>query len=327
MDNQVIQTKPQDQADDAFGRLDFLFSQIPDHVYDWLFSEQAAANVAALATRFALSEIQTVQLARLTGLAILKDMSLSAMTLELKKSLVLDDTLTRQLAIATAQVQFLPIRDHLVGVEDFIRQLGGSLPATLPPILKPARTISGAAADEKISASAPTPTSAVVQKTLRQLAQENKDSLNQNLTTRPIKIADFDQPVRPTIKNWLVDYVKIKGAGHHESLERIDYMFNTPNAKDLSKEERALVTAILSAYDNDSPLPVRESNQAVLLEKLTETASPNTAPGGDLPKDGSSAKYREPVSPEDMAGPLKQAPPAKPAPRLSGNIIDLKDLE
>lgn len=172
----------------------------------------------------------------------------------------------------------------------------------------------------------PTPSPTITQKTLRQLAQDNKDALNQNLTSAPIKVTDFDQPVRPTIKNWLVDYVKIKGAGHHESLARSDYLSNSPNAKDLPAEERSLVAAILRAYDDDLPLPVNETDQTILLEKLTVPELSRQTQAEPKPlQSRQTTPYREPISQEDLSGPLKQTP-AKPAPRLSGNIIDLKDL-
>jgi hypothetical protein len=35
--------------------------------------------------------------------------------------------------------------------------------------------------------------------------------------------------------------------------------------------------------------------------------------------------YREPITEDDLTGPQKSSP--RPTPRISGNIIDLKDLE
>lgn len=304
-------------------RIDFLFSQIPDHVNEWLFSDTAAQNVRALAKKFNLSPDQTAQLARITGLAALKDFPLTNLVPELKESLNLDDSTAKQLAVATALTQFLVIRDHLVEVGGFIRQLGGSLPATLPPLAK--------ASTSSTVAPIPTPMAiSIIQKTLRQIAKDNKDSLNQLLTNAPIKIADFEQPVRPTIKNWLVDYVKTKGAGHHESLERGDYLFSSPNAKPLSEEGRNLVSAILKAYDDDLPLPVNSQDQTILLEKIEEplVKEPTAIPAAPQKTiNNTLGGYREPILKEDLAGPLKDQAPPKPAPRLSGNIIDLKDMQ
>lgn len=177
----------------------------------------------------------------------------------------------------------------------------------------------------------------IIQKTLRQLAQDSKNALNQNLTDEPIKIAGFDRPVRPTIKNWLVDYVRIKGAGHHEYLERSDYLFNSANPKALPEKERVLVAAILRAYDDDLPLPIDSRSQTVLLERLekTENTKSKTDPvaarqenrtDNRNQQNGSDEKYREPISDEDLAGPVKRVAPT-PAPRLDGNIIDLKNTQ
>lgn len=340
MANQIAQKSSINQQNDNIARLDALFSQLPNHVYDWLFSEQTGQDINGLSKKFGLTERQAKEIMRITGLAALKDFPLSQMIPEIKISLNIDDQLAKQIAVAIAQTQFLSLRDHLVDVENFIRQMGGSLPTALPPLQKSVGAATGSPAP------APTPPINIVQKTLRQLVKDNKDALNQNLTAVPIKIADFDQPVRPTIKNWLVDYVKQKGAGHHEALERGDYLFNSVNSRPLPENEKALLAEILRAYDDDSPLPVDEAIQTILLDKLTvslpnlpkatpaATAAtqppipPIAAPRGDLPKsEPPYGGYREPVSEADLSGPFKRQPPAKPAPRLSGNIIDLKDLQ
>jgi hypothetical protein len=128
-----------------------------------------------------------------------------------------------------------------------------------------------------------------------------------------------------------VDYVKTKGAGHHESLERGDYLFSSPNAKPLLENERSLVSAILKAYDDDLPLPVNVQDQTILLENIkTEKTITNEtneqAPILTTPSNVPSG-YREPIAKEDLIGPLKNQAPPKNTPRLSGNIIDLKDLQ
>lgn len=323
MDNQVTQN--QTQEENAFAHLDFLFSQIPDHVYYWLFSEQAAINVTALAKRFSLNEIKTIQLARITGLVILKDLPLSTMALELKRFLKLDDTLIRQLSISTATVQFLPIRDHLINVEAFIQQMGGSLPSTLPPLLKSTSTIKYQSPIESISAP-DTKIPPAQQKSLRQIVQENKEILNQILTTSPLNIADFDQPVRGTIKNWLADYVKQKGAERHDQMARGDYLFKSNNTKNLSSQEKLLIAEILKSYDENSTLNYDETNRIILLEN-SEKKSPETPriPGPVLPSENLSSPYREPIEKKDLSS--SAFSPPKAAPQIDGHVINLKDLQ
>ncbi len=325
MDTQDIQNQApaQNENENAFARLDFLFSQIPDHVYAWLFSEQTAMNVAALAKQFSLNDVQTVQLARITGLAIIKDISLPAMTLELKKSLSLDDAAIRQLAVSIALAQFLPIRDHLISVEDFIRQLGGSLPAVLPPLLKSSPTINYPVVTPS---SAPTSTITLAQKTLRQIVQENKEVLNQTLTAAPLKIADFDQLVRGTIKNWLADYVKQKGAERHDQMVRGDYLFKSDNTKKLSPQEKLLVAEILKSYDENSTLNYNEERKIIILENIEK--NPPQIPEKSAPVatgTNSSPIYREPIEKKDLSDPV--IPPPKTTPQINGRVINLKDLQ
>lgn len=314
MDNQTVQNQTQAPEENAFAHLDFLLSQIPDHVYYWLFSEQAALNVMALAKRFSLDEVKTIQLARITGLVILKEISLPTMTLEFKRYLSLDDTVTHQLAISTATVQFLPIRDHLINVEDFIRQMGGSLPTALPPLLK---STSAANYQSVVkTTSLPDPKITFSQKSLRQIVQENKEVLNQILTTSPLKIADFDQPVRGTIKNWLADYVKQKGAERHDQMIRGDYLFKSDNTKSLSSQEKLSIAEILKSYDENSVLNYDETNKIIILEKSEKPAPVATPTNSPL----ASSTYREP--PEKAV-----SSPKTVAPSIDGRVINLKDLQ
>lgn len=317
---------------ELFQYLDLLFSQLPNHVNDWLFSEEATQNIIALAIKFNLNKDQTEQLARIAGFTVLKDSPMTDLAPTLKEILNVGDLQAKQISLAVAQTLFLPIRDHMRGVEDYIRQLGGQIPATLPPLKKPVNA--------GTETSSPMPQIVIVQKTLRQLVKDNKDALNQNLTNAPIKITDFDQPVRPTIKNWLVDYVKQKGAGHHEAMDRSDYLFNSFNSRPLPEQDRALLAEILRAYDDEISLPVDEETKAILLDKLTSSAPSVPA----LPRSGSvtpsapsaavmspaapaqNTSYREPISETDLSGPLGKPAPARPAPRLNGNIIDLSEI-
>jgi hypothetical protein len=162
-------------------------------------------------------------------------------------------------------------------------------------------------------------------------AQENKEVLNQLLTTAPIKIAGFEQPMPPTIKNWLTDYIKQKGTERHDFLERSNYLFNNSNVKSLPEKEREMVIEILKSYDNDSPLPFDGQSKLIVIEKLSspETQIIPTPPQAPPAQHSSSIPkrdtYREPINKDDLIGPQKPLP--RPAPRIDGNIIDLKDLE
>lgn len=341
------------------------FSKLPDDVLAWLFSEQATKYNAEISERFKLSNDQSGSLARITGQMILKEMKLDYLPTALQENLKINPDLARQIALAVAEKQFLPVRKYLGGTENLIVSLGGILPPHPPD----ASELMNKIAIIAVSDSHAQP---IIKKPFRLAVQENKEVLNQILTTDPIKIAEFEQPVRPTIKNWLSDYIKHKGTGYHDELERSDYLYKSLNAINLPGEERAKLAKILRAYDEDSEVPISSENKLILIEELakkeapplpkavtptpaptpspvqppstppppaTPTPQPPPAPRPivppptppptptslppSLPRTDPDT-YREPVSEEDLEGPLK--PLTKPQPKLNGNVVDLKNF-
>ena len=362
-DQNTNQSEPETKQLDDF---QVKFLRLPANVQNWMCSFEAADNTGKITQKFNLPKSTNPIVAKLTGDAILKDIVIEALPNLLQENLRVDDQTARQLALEIAQKQLLILRNHLRSVEGFILKLGGTLPRALPSFEPqvPERTF---------EAATQIPIPKIVKKPFRLAVQENKEILNQLLTANPIKIADFEQPVRPTIKNWLSDYIKHKGTGYHDELERSDYLYKSSNAINLPGEERAKLSKILRAYDEDSEVPVSSENKLILIEELAKkeapplpkavtppsapTPSPVQPPSTPLPpaapppqpppaarpfmsppipsptpaasppplpKTGLDT-YREPVNEEDLEGPLK--PPVKPAPRLEGNVVDLKNLD
>jgi len=309
---------------------DTRFSKLPDHVLSWLFSTEAADNIREIAKNFNLEKEKIPILAKIVGQVILKEIPLEKIPVAIKQLLIIDEETARKLSITTATKEFLPIRDHLKDIEKIIVSWGGLLPTVLPPIFQ-AKT--GTTPEVEIPTIAPTSEpivkTAITQKSIRQIVQENKEILNQTLTTSPLSIADFDQPVRGTIKNWLADYVKQKGAERHDQMERGDYLFKSANAKNLSAQEKLLVSQILKSYDENSALSYDEIKKIVLLEdpadtekkysKMPETSLSNIA------KDNSTPIYREPIEKKDLPG--ETTPSLKNSPKINDHVINLKDLQ
>ena len=313
------------------------FSRLPSDVQDWMLSFEAADNTGKITQKFNLPKSTNPVVAKLTGDAILKEVMIEALPDLLQKNLRIDVPLARQIALEIALKQLLILRNHLRSVEDFILKLGGTLPRVLPSFEPPV-------AERAFEETRPRPMPTIAKKPFRLAVQENKEILNQLLTASPIKIADFEQPVRQTIKNWLSDYIKQKGAGHHDEMERSDYLYKSANAANLANEERALLAKILRAYDEDTEVPVSPESKLILIEELAKKEAPSVPRAATVPPAPTSPprptfqtpsapvpparpsgpdSYREAVAEEDLAGPLK--PLAKPAPRLDGNIVDLKN--
>lgn len=243
---------------------------LPSDVLDWMYSAEVSQNNANIAKKFNLGSDKNPIIAKLTGRVALKEITLDALPQLLQENLKVDQETARQIALEIALKQLLVIRGYLKGVENFILKLGGTIPAKIPDI---SSTIGSA----RPPAAQPIPT-AIITKPFRLAVQENKEILNQQLTADPIKIVEFDQPVRPTIKNWLADYIKQKGAGHHDELERSDYLFKGANALNLPAEERIKLAKILRAYDEDTEVPIESNTKLIDLIELIRKETPRQIP-------------------------------------------------
>jgi len=308
------------------------FSLLPVYVFDWLCSFEIAQNNATIITKFNLTGKNSL-LAALTREVITKEILLEKLPEANQQRLTIDGELAKKLAIEVAIKQLLPIREHLAGIEKLIVQWGGVLPQVLPPrpestlaapspvVAKPSAAKPSPALTELKPSSKPTVPQAsakITTKNLRQIVQDNKEALNQILTSSALKIADFDQPVRGTIKNWLADYVKQKGAARHTQLERGDYLFKSDNAKKLDPQEKSLVAKILKAYDEDILLSYNEEEKTILLtEEETAAKAPSLKQETAPPE--IKSPYREAIEKSDLAGPLK-------TPAENSHVINLKNL-
>lgn len=272
------------------------YALVPESVMEWLASIKTANNNAAIIEKFNLQGKNT-SLAVLSGEVILKEISLEKFPEALEQRLGLEKELAKKVAIEVAILQFLPIRDYLKGVEQAVSSWGGILPTTLPPKIS-----SSAVSEKQERPEAKAKPEIVIKKSLRDSVKENNEMLNQALTSQPLKINDFEQLVRPSIKNWLSDYVQKKGAKRHNEIERGDYLFNSPNCKTLSPAERAILSEVFRSYDEDTPLPISSQTNLVLFDKIN--------PGA-----------KEPPK-------TNQVPPSisPNAPKIDGHTIDLKSL-
>ncbi len=92
----------------------------------------------------------------------------------------------------------------------------------------------------------------------------------QLITSSPIKLKIFPQPVRPSIKNWIEDYRSVMGAERHGMMERGNYLFHTENTKRLTSGERKKLAEVLRSLDEDVTLPVDPERQEVVFEQTEE---------------------------------------------------------
>jgi len=91
---------------------------------------------------------------------------------------------------------------------------------------------------------------------IRFLAKKNPAILEQKITGNYLIESGTGRSIPSTVKNWLLDYVRIAGSGNHSGLDRGRYLIKSPNAKNLTEDERNLVNKIIESYDSGSPLTV-----------------------------------------------------------------------
>ncbi len=113
----------------------------------------------------------------------------------------------------------------------------------------------------------------------------------QTVTASAIKLKQFDQPVRPSVRNWLYDYTSHLGQTGHSSMDRTTYLFRSDNAKILSSPEREKLAIILKSFDENTPLPIDGDRQEIVFESFVRKQTPPPPPplirGGNIR--GSSA--------------------------------------
>jgi hypothetical protein len=306
------------------------FSRLPDYTQTWMSSLEAAQINAKIAQKYNLPKEKIFLLASLIGSVFFKEILLEKLPEAIQQGLSVDFTLARQISIDEGIFMFLPVREYLKGIENAILSWGGQVPTTLPP--KPSiyntasagLSSSALPAEQKVEQKSAPP----VQKSLREIAKENKEIVNQLLTDSSLRFAEFDQPIRGTIKNWLSDYVRHEGTGKHNEMVRSDYLFKSDNAKSLPPEEKILVAKILKSYDENSSLTYDEEKKIIILKQPTPintVPQEKNIPSANFSANTPASAYREAIEEKDLSGPLGKLPP-KPVPRLSGNIVDLKDL-
>jgi hypothetical protein len=238
---------------------------------------------------------------------------------------------TKAMSLDIAIRRFLPLKNHLGDVEILIRKLGGEVPsfAKVTENRPSYASASGGASTNKSAdkpESTPTPPPTFLRKDLRTALKDNKEMEDQLITSQPIKIEGFDGPVRPSLKNWLSDYIRLEGVGPHSLMVLTDYLYNSPNGKLLvDPKEKKLVGKILQSYDENTLLPVSDKTGLIALEHLdreavasplqSSTVVPPKAPSRPAAAEQDSQPLRpEPYHPEFLKSSTTQSPSAPPPP-------------
>ncbi len=99
----------------------------------------------------------------------------------------------------------------------------------------------------------------------------------QLITSEHIRLKSFPEPVRPSIKNWISDYMFNVGINNHDQMVRMDYLFRNINTQKLSSSEREKLTDIAKSFDENTPLSIDADRKQVIFLRPQEKPSAKPA--------------------------------------------------
>ncbi len=73
------------------------------------------------------------------------------------------------------------------------------------------------------------------------------------------------EPVDPSVKHWLEDYIQQKGAESHNNLERSDFLYRSRNVGDLAEEEVSKISEVLESYDQETLLMIDRNSGEIIF--------------------------------------------------------------
>ncbi len=106
----------------------------------------------------------------------------------------------------------------------------------------------------------------------------------QLITSNPLKLRAFTEMVKPSIKNWIVDYHDNVGNGKHEMMQRGNFLFHGENTKRLDSGDRDRLTLILKSLDDGDKLPIDKVGKKIIFSNSfgNSNKKPSTRRGMDL---------------------------------------------
>ena len=87
----------------------------------------------------------------------------------------------------------------------------------------------------------------------------------QLITANRIRIGNNPEPIKPSVRNWIMDYRHTKGDDVYEDLERGNYLFHGKNTSKLTFPERQKLSLILKSLDNNTLLSIDTRRRQIIF--------------------------------------------------------------
>jgi len=148
-----------------------------------------------------------------------------------------------------------------------------------------------------------------VQMQLEEAIKKYSEIGDEMITSGMIKIPTSENPVRPSIKNWLTDYFFNLGNEKHDAMQRSAYLFQSQNGKNLLPNDRQKLSFLLKTVDEKSLVEIDADSKKIIFPKLESLPSNSQVSKPNFPSNSIPKFTPKPEVPKASSQPEKKASP------------------
>jgi hypothetical protein len=93
---------------------------------------------------------------------------------------------------------------------------------------------------------------------------------DQMITGQLITSKPFLQPLKPTVKNWIIVYEKILDVSKHNAIERGEFVYRAEATRDLSQQERQRLALLFKSRDEDVDLVIDAQKKKIVFDVVPQ---------------------------------------------------------
>ena len=237
-----------------------------------------------------------------------KDLLLSAempqKIVELQEKYQLSDSVAGMISLSTRKIFFgeLSLTDAETNLKNILVSQGddgNKASAIVEFIQKEIMTLKPTARVEEQEEMKSQSQPATVRMPLLQALSKYEQLGNQLITSERIRVKSQSEPVRPSLLYWIKYYRDELGIGHHDTVQRGDFLFRSENGKRLSAEERERVNLVLKSVEENFPLEI-DTERSEIVFPFFETSAPNLPTPPAAPRINASSVFAAATATDKM---------------------------
>ncbi len=211
------------------------FHALPEKVQDILKSREIARYIFAIEQKYHLNDAQTEELSRSVRRYFFREVS--------------EDAFVQHIA----QVCGIPPQEGLRMLREIVN---------ITPV--PQR-------DEEEESEPQQPQRHLVPLPLEQALRQYPAIKDQTVTGVQIFMRSLPQPLRPSVKNWIMVYERVLGASKHTAIERGEFVFRAEPTRGLSQDDRQKLAMMLKSRDEGVPLTIDRDQRMIVFDAQPQT--------------------------------------------------------